>query len=1080
MQRFVLLAVALLLMTACAFGAVNVMTVERPDVPAFVGNVPNEFIVILKEDAEVLDAVQSMATGSQDPFVAIPELEALNSLYAVVSVKKQFPRRDYKQAETAVQRRLARHYKVKFSNGELEEVMAAYAAANPVEEVQPIGMFTVTAVPNDPYYRDSPDPDFQHDQWHLWQDHHGINAEDAWDVQTGDATVVIGVLDSGVRYYHLDLGGNHSPWGPDNPQTDGNIWVNPNEIPGNGIDDDGNGYIDDVVGYDFFEEENGWPYTCIDDDCGGADNDPDDGVGHGTHVAGTIAAITNNGRMVAGVAGGWGDGTPDGAATGVKIMPLRIGYRAMLFGIIEVGIVRMDYAAEAMDYVSWMVEHGVNVAAINCSWGSSNSGGLADAVTNLLAHDVLIVHAAGNDNADDPDFLGTRDSVMNVAATDSLGNGADFTNYGAWVDVAAPGVDILSTYRNPDDPDPNANYIAVQSGTSMSAPHVVGIAALLESCKPELSAMEKFDLIVNNTTPYTDSRNLGSGIANAKLALDAANCTGQQCDVTSDFSASPTSGCAPLSVMFTDQSTGPVTSWEWDFGDGNTSTEQNPTHTYQTEGNYTVQLIVCSANCCDTTSKTNYISVDAAPVADFEGSPLSGDAPLTVSFTDLSTNTPTSWDWDFGDGNTSTEQNPTHTYQSAGTYTVALTATNSCGSDTETKTDYITVTCTAPVADFVGDPTSGVAPLDVSFTDQSTGNPTSWSWDFGDGGTSTVQNPTHTYQNAGTYTVTLTATNDCGSDTETKVDYITVQECQPPVADFEGSPLSGDAPLTVSFTDLSTNNPTGWDWDFGDGGTSTAQNPSHTYQNAGTYTVTLTASNSCGSDTKTKTDYITVTEPPQDIMYVQSIDVTRQTLFNYGRGVATVTIYDVNNNPVPDATVDGVFSGPSSDSKNGTTDSNGEVVFYSSIVANPSGEWCFEVTGVSKTGWTYDPAQNQVTKACESGPVFASGSGQDDVLNESGNQTEDGLQLSQNYPNPFNPTTEISFSLPQSSFVTVRVYNVAGQQVAILTEGMLQAGQHTVVWDSRDISGTPVSSGIYFYRLETDKETITKKMLLLK
>jgi PKD repeat protein len=149
---------------------------------------------------------------------------------------------------------------------------------------------------------------------------------------------------------------------------------------------------------------------------------------------------------------------------------------------------------------------------------------------------------------------------------------------------------------------------------------------------------------------------------------------------------------------------------------------------------------------------------------------------LNVSFTDLSTNSPTLWSWNFGDGGTSTQQNPSHTYTSAGTYTVTLTATNSCGSDDEVKVDYIMVTCVAPTAAFVGSPTSGEVPLNVTFTDQSTGSPTSWSWTFGDGGTSTQQNPSHTYTTAGTYTVTLTATNSCGSDDETKVDYITVNE----------------------------------------------------------------------------------------------------------------------------------------------------------------------------------------------------------------------------------------------------------------------------------------------------------------
>ena len=328
-----------------------------------------------------------------------------------------------------------------------------------------------------------------------------------------------------------------------------------------------------------------------------------------------------------------------------------------------------------------------------------------------------------------------------------------------------------------------------------------------------------------------------------------------------DFSGTPTSGDKPLDVTFTDESTGEVTSWSWDFGDGNSSTEQNPVHTYQDAGTYTVALTVTGPGGSDTETKIDYITVTTpAPVADFSGTPTSGDKPLDVTFADESTGEVTSWSWDFGDGNSSTEQNPIHTYQDAGTYTVALTVTGPGGSDTETKVDYITVSTPAPVADFSGTPTSGDKPLDVTFTDESTGEVSSWSWDFGDGNSSTEQNPVHTYQDAGTYTVALTVTGPGGSDTETKVDYITVTT-PAPVADFSGTPTSGDKPLDVTFTDESTGEVTSWAWDFGDGNSSTEQNPVHTYQDAGTYTVELVVTGPGGSDTETKIDYVTVDEP---------------------------------------------------------------------------------------------------------------------------------------------------------------------------------------------------------------------------
>jgi PKD repeat protein len=182
----------------------------------------------------------------------------------------------------------------------------------------------------------------------------------------------------------------------------------------------------------------------------------------------------------------------------------------------------------------------------------------------------------------------------------------------------------------------------------------------------------------------------------------------------------------------------------------------------------------------------------AAPIADFSAPVTSGVAPLAVSFTDLSSNGPTSWSWDFGDGQTSTLKSPTHTYEAGGTYTVTLTATNAAGSDAETKVGYVTVDVpppAAPVADFSASVTNGIAPLDVSFTDLSSNGPTSWSWEFGDGQTSTLQNPTHTYAAAGTYSVSLTATNSAGSDAEVKVGYVTVEPAPPDFA-LSASPLS--------------------------------------------------------------------------------------------------------------------------------------------------------------------------------------------------------------------------------------------------------------------------------------------------
>ncbi len=330
------------------------------------------------------------------------------------------------------------------------------------------------------------------------------------------------------------------------------------------------------------------------------------------------------------------------------------------------------------------------------------------------------------------------------------------------------------------------------------------------------------------------------------VALTATNASGSNTNTktsyinvytapTANFTGNPTSGANPLAVAFTDTSTGTPTAWSWTFGDSNTSTAHNPSHTYTTNGSFTVALTATNAYGNNTNTKTNYISVATPPVANFSGTPTSGAAPLAVTFTDSSTGSPTSWSWNFGDSNTSTVHNPSHTYSSAGSFTVALTATNSGGSNTNTKTGYITV-AVVPVANFTGTPTTGQDPLAVTFTDTSTNTPTSWSWNFGDSSTSTVRNPSHTYTNAGSYTVALTATNVAGSNTKTQTGYINVTTAAP-AANFSAAPTNGPVPLAVQFTDASTNAPTSWTWTFGDGYGSNLQNPSHTYTTAGDYTV---------------------------------------------------------------------------------------------------------------------------------------------------------------------------------------------------------------------------------------------------
>ncbi len=366
-----------------------------------------------------------------------------------------------------------------------------------------------------------------------------------------------------------------------------------------------------------------------------------------------------------------------------------------------------------------------------------------------------------------------------------------------------------------------------------------------------------------------------TGIAQP-LILNASGTLGQFCNAafmllgtgissvspTVAFSSSTSLGTPPLLVNFTDESTGDVSSWNWDFGDGNVSTSQHPSNAYLADGTYTITLRTSGGNGFSTEIKQDHIVVAQATVADFSASALSGNIPLTVNFSDLSTGANVNaWSWDFGDGGSSSLQNPSYTYTFPGTYTVSLTATGTGGADVESKLDYITVATLIPIPEFSATPLAGQPPLLVSFTDATVGPVTGWSWDFGDGGGSTMQSPTHTYTSFGTFTVSLTALGAMGNATETKPGYIVLTPSAP-MADFTGAPTVGSYPLNVSFTDLTSGAVTAWDWNFGDGGSASVQNPTHTYAFVGTYTVILESTGPGGPDTHTKFGYVMVLPPP--------------------------------------------------------------------------------------------------------------------------------------------------------------------------------------------------------------------------
>jgi len=333
---------------------------------------------------------------------------------------------------------------------------------------------------------------------------------------------------------------------------------------------------------------------------------------------------------------------------------------------------------------------------------------------------------------------------------------------------------------------------------------------------------------------------------------------------TPNFESPDTVGCAPLTVQFTDLSTGGI-AWLWDFGDGTIDSVQNPTHIYSQDGLYTVSLTVTDVNgCVDSTRLVDYVDL-ALPTADFNAMNTQHCDSGTVSFTDLSSanSAIVGWEWDFGDGNTSLNQNPTHTYTQTGSFSVQLVITTTQGcTDTLIRNAEVAIR-PSPIAAIAAIDSANCAPFSANFLDvsPSTNNPIqSWLWDFDDASnTSTLQNPAYTYTSAGSYTISLNITDTFGCTGDTS---FTLTVYPLPNPNFTIAPDSfGCAPINLSFTDL-TPNAQAWQWNFGDGSTANTSNPTHLYTQDSLYDVSLVVTDVNGCvDSLTKSQYIRLSHP---------------------------------------------------------------------------------------------------------------------------------------------------------------------------------------------------------------------------
>ena len=364
---------------------------------------------------------------------------------------------------------LSRIYQITFpSSSQIKHIHTTYIEQSFIEAVEfnRLNRFCSEVTPEDPFFDD---------QWNL----RSMNLPKAWAIEKGVPSVVVAVVDSGIMLEH--------------PELQNQLWHNQNEVPSNGIDDDMNGYVDDIVGWDFTDA----PSLQGHGDSKERDNQPDDETGHGTQVSGIIAAETDNGTGIAGVA--WN----------CKIMTLRAGFRVGGGAFLQ-----NDDVAAAIVYAA---DNGAQV--INLSLGDTvNAFLIRDAVEYAYNRGCLLVAAAGNSSEPVSLFPAALQNVISVAALDSdwqLGG----SNFGSSIDIAAPGEDILTTdlYYNGTATDERYGY---KSGTSMAAAHVSGVAALLFSANPSCSNTQVQQWLNHSVRQLTIPQLIGAGLIDAHAALN--------------------------------------------------------------------------------------------------------------------------------------------------------------------------------------------------------------------------------------------------------------------------------------------------------------------------------------------------------------------------------------------------------------------------------------------------------------------------------------------------------------------------------------------------------------------------------
>ena len=834
-----------------------------------------------------------------------------------------------------------------------------------VEWAEPKFVYEINLEVNDPDYNS---------QWNLAK----INAQAGWDISTGDTSIVIGIVDTGIDWDHPDLAVN--------------IWRNWGEIPGNGIDDDNNGYIDDIRGWDFAGLDGNSP-----------DNNPmEDEPTHGTHVAGISSAVTNNGTGIASI------------GFNCKLLPIKTSAG---------GSTTIMYGYEGIVYAA---DNGAKV--INCSWGGYGYSILGQEIIDYaISKGALVVAAAGNDNTSEPHYPSSYNGVLSVAATTTSDSKSSFSNYGKQVDVSAPGSAIYSTWM--DD-----TYTSLY-GTSMASPLAAGLAALVCSHFPGYTPEQVAEQIRVNSFNID---NINAGYENL-LGYG-------RIDAQSTLSNNNSISVRVTDVEFSDDAPG-------GNGDGIFT------------GGETITIGV---------KFINYLS----PTTDLQISLVSKN-----DFSSIGNGT--------FDAGVKTTLEPFDNSSSKFSFTLSPSLPQN------TNLDFILSFSDGVYSDYqwigaIGNPTySTQAGNDVSLTITSKGTLSFNDFPNNTQGTGFhyLDGPNLLFEGALILATSSTKISDAarGIGTGQDADFTTIQpfvlKIPGSIADQQGSTIfNDDANETnkigittklesFSFTDIPnnnfiilkfnfTNNSDGliknfyaglfFDWDLIDGsglGDITA------YDSQGNLSYTYNTTD--GPDTWIVTALIS------DGDY---------------------TFYAINNN--------GTDGGFGVNDANGFTDEEKWESLSNGIAKTTAGP--DDISHVIGSGPFTIPAGETV----DAGFVIGAGLNLNDLgtvvinarniyptlptdVNDEEKPIPYSFKLSQNYPNPFNPTTKIEYIIAKTGFVTLKVYDVLGNEVFTLVNEVQPAGEYKVDFNPI-VSNINLASGVYFYQLKTDSFVQTKKMILMR